>query len=143
MNVKKGTAMKVFIAPIIAALALVSVAPAAAQSNPGSGSSASVRVAAAPHDSTTDRETYTQKARDDMQEWQRKLHAFGAKIQAKATRVHNSAGDDLDKAWTRAEAASRRLETVSSEDWDSAKISFERASHKLDLAWRKIDPENK
>lgn len=135
--------MNVFVAPIIAALALVSVAPAAAQSNPGSGSSASVRVAAAPHDSRADRETYTQKARDDMQEWRRKLHAFGGKVQAKATRVHNSAGDDLDEAWTRAEAASRHLETASSEDWDSAKISFEKASHKLDLAWRKVDTENK
>jgi hypothetical protein len=142
VNAKKGTAMKVFIAPIIAALALVSAAPAAAQSNPGSGSGAAVRLAAA-HDSTADRETYTRKTRGDMQEWQRKLHAFGEKIQAKATQAHNSAGDDLNKAWTRAEAASRRLETASSEDWDSAKISFERASHKLDLAWRKIDPENK
>jgi hypothetical protein len=134
--------MRFLVVSIIAALALASAAPAAAQSKPGSGSGAAVQLAAA-HDSTADRERYTRKKRDDMQEWQRKLHAFGEKIRAKATQAHNSAGDDLDKAWTRAEAASRRLETASSEDWDSAKISFERASHKLDLAWRKIDPENK
>jgi hypothetical protein len=134
--------MKVFITPIIAALAIASVAPAATQSNLGSGSGASVRLAAA-HDSTADRATFTQKAREDMQEWQQKLSAFGEKMRAKATQAHNSAGDDLNKAWTRAEAASGRLETVSSEDWDSAKISFERASHKLDLAWRKNAPENK
>jgi hypothetical protein len=142
MNAKTGATMKVVITPIIAALAIASVAPTVAQSNLGSGSGASVRLAAA-HDSTADRATFTQKARDDMQEWQQKLRAFGEKIRAKATHVHNSAGDDLNKAWTRADAASSRLETVSSEDWDSAKISFERASHKLDLAWRKIDPENK
>ena len=28
--------------------------------------------------STADRDTYTQKARDDVDEWQRKLHDFGA-----------------------------------------------------------------
>jgi Skp family chaperone for outer membrane proteins len=103
--------MKVFIAAIIAALALASAFPAAAQSNLSSGPGASVRLAAA-HDSTADRETYTQKARDDMQEWQKKLHVFDEKIRAKATQAHNSAGDDLNKAWTRAEAASGRLETV-------------------------------
>jgi hypothetical protein len=142
VNAKTGKTMKVFIAPIAAALAIASVAPAAAQSNLGSRSGTSVRLATA-HDSTANRETFTQQARDDMQEWQQKLHAFGKKLRAKATQAHNSAGDDLNKAWTRAEAASGRLETVSSEDWGSAKISFERASHKLDLAWRKIDPENK
>jgi len=134
--------MKVFIAPIIAALALAAAFPAAAQSNLGSGSGTSIRLAAA-YGSTADRETYAQKARDDMQEWQRKLHAFGERIQDRATQAHNSAGDDLNKAWTRAEAASRRLETVSSEDWDSAKISFERASRKLALAWHRIDHNNK
>jgi len=132
--------MRFLVASMIAALA--SAAPAAAQSNPGSGSGAAVRLAAS-HNSTVDRETYTQKARGDMQDWQRKLHAFGEKVQAKAMQAHNSAGDDLDRAWTRAEAASRRLETASSEDWDGAKISFKRASHRLDLAWRKIDLENK
>lgn len=130
--------MRFLVGPIIAALALASAVPAAGQSNLGSGSGASVRFAAA-HDSTAGREAYTQKARDDMQEWQRKLQAFGGKIQADATQARNSAADDLNKAWTRADAASRRLETVSSEDWDSAKISFKRASRKLDLAWRKID----
>jgi Skp family chaperone for outer membrane proteins len=140
VNAKTGKTMKVFIAATIAALALASAFPAAAQSSSGSG--ASVRLAAA-RDSTADRDTYTQKARDDMQEWQKKLHVFDEKIRAKATQAHNSAGDDLNKAWTRAEAASGRLETVSSEDWNSAKISFERASHRLDLAWHKIDPENK
>jgi hypothetical protein len=109
---QKGTPMKVLIAPIIAALALSSAFPAAAQSNLGSGSGASLQLAAA-HDSTADRETYTRKVQDDMQAWQQKLHAFGKKIRAKAKEAHNSAGDD--KAWRRAEA-----DTASSEDWDSA-----------------------
>ena len=107
--------MKVFIAPITAAFALATAFPAAAQSNLGSDLGTSVRLAAA-YDSTADRETYAQKARDDVQEWQRKLHTFGERIQDRATQAHNSAGNDLNKAWTRAEAASRRLEIVSSED---------------------------
>jgi hypothetical protein len=89
--------MKVFIAPIIVAFVLVGAFPAAAQSNLGSGSGSSVRLAAA-HDSTADRATFTQKARNDMQGWQQKLHTFGKKIRAKAMQGHNSAGDDLNKA---------------------------------------------
>lgn len=132
--------MRFLVVSIVAALA--SAVPAAAQSNPGSGSGAVVRLATA-HGSAADRETYTRKARGDMQDWQRKLHAFGKKIRAKAMQAHNSAGGDLDRAWARAEAASRRLETASSADWNRAKTSFKRASHRLDLAWRKIDLENK
>jgi hypothetical protein len=133
--------MKIFITAIILGpLMVIGALPAASQSGLGSG--ASVRLATA-RDSTAGRETYIQKARDDMQEWQRKLHAFDEKVQAKAVQAHTTAGDDLNKAWTQAEAASRRLETAGSEDWENAKTSFKRASHKLDLAWRKIDPENK
>lgn len=71
--------MRFLVGPIIAALALASAVPAAAQSNLGSGSGASARFAAA-LDSTADREAYTRKARDDMQEWQRKLQAFVGKF---------------------------------------------------------------
>jgi hypothetical protein len=133
--------MKILIiAIVLGPLTMIDALPAASQSGLGSG--ASVRLATA-RDSTADRETYTQKARNDMQGWQRKLHAFDEKVQARAARAHTTAGDDLNRAWTQAEAASRRLETAGSEDWESAKTSFKRASHKLDLAWRKIDPGDK
>jgi hypothetical protein len=126
---------------VIGPLVMIGTLPAASQSgHPRAG--ASVRLVTA-RDSTVDRETYTQKARDDMQEWQLKLRAFDEKVQAKAVQAHTSTMDDLNKAWTQAEAASRRLETASSEDWENAKTSFKKASHRLDLAWRKSDPGNK
>jgi hypothetical protein len=126
---------------VIGPLVMIGTLPAASQSgHPRAG--ASIRLVTA-RDSTVDRETYTQKARDDMQEWQLKLRAFDEKVQAKAVQAHTSTMDDLNKAWTQAEAASRRLETASSEDWENAKTSFKKASHRLDLAWRKSDPGNK
>jgi hypothetical protein len=126
---------------VIGPLVMIGTLPAASQSgHPRAG--ASVRLVTA-RDSTADRETYTQKAHDDMQEWQPKLRAFDEKVQAKAVQAHTSTMDDLNKAWTQAEAASRRLETASSEDWENAKTSFKKASHRLDLAWRKSDPGNK
>jgi hypothetical protein len=133
--------MKILIiAIVLGPLTMIGILPAASQSSLGSG--ASVRLATA-RDSTADRETYTQKARDDMQEWQQKLHAFDEKVQAKAGQAHTTAGDDLNKVWTHAEAASRRLETAGSEDWENAKTSYKAASHKLTLAWHKVSPTEK
>jgi hypothetical protein len=119
---------------------MIGTLPAASQSGLGSG--ASVRLVAN-HDSTADRETYTQKARDEMQLWQEKLHDFDAKAQAKARDAQTRASKDLDSAWTEAKSASDRLDTAGEKDWSRAKASFQTASHKLDLAWRKIDPGNK
>jgi hypothetical protein len=127
---------------VMGPLILIGALPAASQSGLGSGSGASVRLVVA-HDSTADRETYTQKARDEMQLWQQKLHEFDAKVQAKATTAQTKAAKDLDNAWTEAKSASDRLDTAGERDWSRAKASFQTASHKLDLAWRQIDPENK
>jgi hypothetical protein len=127
-------------AVVMAPLMMFGIMPAASQSDPGTG--ASVRLVAT-HDSTADRETYTQKARDEMQLWQQKLHDFDAKAQAKATDAQTRASKDLDSAWTEAKSASDRLDTAGVKDWSRAKASFQTASHKLDLAWRKIDPDNK
>jgi hypothetical protein len=41
---------------------------------------------AAAGDSTADRDTYTQKARDAMHEWQQKLHDFSEKAKAQGAR---------------------------------------------------------
>jgi hypothetical protein len=89
-------------------------------------------------DSTADRDTYTQKARDAMQEWQQKLHDFGQKAKAKGQEEANAAGNELNAAWTKADAEEHKLETASAEGWESAKISFEKASHDLKEVWDKI-----
>jgi hypothetical protein len=49
----------------------------------------------------------------------------------------------LTKAWTKAEAASRKLQTVGAKDWESAKTSFEKASRELAEAWDKIRSPDK
>ena len=128
---------------VIGALMLIGALPAAAgQSPPALGSGAPVRVAAG-GDTTADRDTYTQKAKDETQEWQQKLHDFSEKAEAKGKEAGNAAEVDLNKAWTKAEAASRKLQTVGADGWESAKTSFEKASHELADAWHKIRPQDK
>jgi hypothetical protein len=128
---------------VIGSLVLIGALPAAAgQSTISPSASAHVRLAAN-GDATVDRDTYMHRARDEMQEWQRRLHSFNEKAEARGERAGNAAEHDLNKAWTKAEAASRKLQTVGSEGWESAKTSFEKASHELAEAWHKIYPEDK
>lgn len=134
--------MKIFIIAIVLGPLLIIGAPTTASQSGLSFSGASVRLAAA-GDLTVDRETYIQKTRDEMLEWKRKLHAFEEKVHTEADQAHTTAGDDLNKAWAEAEAASLRLETAGSEDWEATKASFRRASNRLDLAWRKFEPGRK
>jgi hypothetical protein len=97
-------AMKLLFAPMmIGMLALAGTSPAAAQSKPDQGTSVGV---ATTHDSTTERSSYTQKARGEMQIWQKKLHDFDAKVQVNATDAQASASKDLDDAWTETKSAS-------------------------------------
>ncbi len=123
---------------VIGPLMLIGALPAVAgQSTVALGSDAPVRLTANGKP-TTDRDTYTQKARDDMQEWQQKLHTFSENAEAKGQEAGNAAENDLNQAWTKAEAASSELQTASAEDWQSAKISYEKASRDLANAWDKI-----
>jgi hypothetical protein len=129
---------------VIGPLMLIGALPAAAgQSTLALGSGAPVRLAAGSNDTPVDRDTYTQQARDKMQEWQRKLHDFSEKAEAKGKEAGNAAENDLNKAWTKAEAASSKLQTVGAESWESAKTSFEEASRELADAWHKIRPQDK
>ena len=98
---------------------------------------------AAGGDSTADRDTYTQKAREAMHEWQQKLHDFSEKAKAKGQEEGNAAENELKAAWTKAEAEQHKLQSASAEGWESAKISFEKASHDLKEAWDKIRPDDK
>ena len=129
-------------AMVIGPLVLIGALHAAAgQSTLALGSGAPIQLAAG-GDSTADRDTYTQKARDEMQEWQRKLHDLSEKVVAKGKEAGNATENDLHEAWTKAEAASRQLQTVGAEGWESARSSFEKASHELAETWHKIHPED-
>lgn len=133
--------MKILIAAIvIGPLMLIGALPAVAgQSTHVLGSGAQIRLAAN-GGSTADRDTYIQKAQNEMQEWQRKLQDFSAKAAAKGQQAGDAAEHDLNRAWTKADAASRELQTVGAEGWKSAKTSFETASRELAETWDRLDP---
>jgi hypothetical protein len=136
--------MKFLIASIIIGpLVLVGASPAVAgQSSALLGSGAPIRLAASDV-SKADRDTYIRKAQNEMLEWQRRLHNFSEKMTAKGKRVGDAAGHDLNKAWTKADAASHELESVGAEGWKSAKISFESATRELAHTWDKTQSKGK
>ena len=123
-------------------LMLIGALPAVGQPTPPPGSGLSIRVAAG-GDATADKDTYTQMARDEMQEWQRKLRDFGDKAEAQGKEAGTAAENDLNKAWTKAEAASRHLQAAGAAGWENAKSSFEQASRELAKTWHKFHPEDK
>jgi hypothetical protein len=127
---------------VIGSMMVVGALPAAAQSPLAAGSQARVRLAAV-SDPKVDKGTYTQKAQDDVQEWQQKLHKFSVKAEAKGQQDTIAAGHDLNEAWIKTEVEARKLQTASAEDWESAKVSYEKASRELAREWDKIRPEDK
>ena len=128
---------------VIGSLVLIGALPAAAgQSTFSPGAGAPIRLAAS-GDSTVDRDTYLQKARNEMREWRRKLHDFSIKAEANGKEAGKTAKTDLNKAWVKTEAASRKLQTAGDEGWDHAKTSFEEASRELADTWHRIRPQDK
>jgi hypothetical protein len=96
--------MRIFTASIsLGSLALIGTLPATGQSTLPLRSPPSPFQLAAGSDSTTNRDTFIQKVRDEMLEWQRKLHELSEKAEAKGKDAYNAAGNDLDKAWNKAE----------------------------------------
>jgi hypothetical protein len=116
--------------------------PAAGQSIHPAQPTASFRVAAVA-DWKAERDIYVQKAREEVQAWQQKLHDLRLKARVKNSEANLTAGRNFDTAWTEAEDASRKLETVGAQDWESAKLSFHKASQKLALMWEKIKSHDK
>jgi hypothetical protein len=128
---------------IVGHFTLGGLSPATAGQPPTVHDSAAPVRMAANGNATSDRETYTQKAREEMQEWQRKLHEYGETAEAKGSEAGNAAENGLRTAWTKAEAASRQLQTARADGWESAKISYDRASRDLADAWHKVHPDDK
>ncbi|MEO6780930.1 MAG: hypothetical protein ABI407_07250 [Bradyrhizobium sp.] len=134
--------MKLFIAvTVVGPLVFAGALPAAGQTLRNPGQSDSIRLAAISN--PAERETYMQKAHGEMLIWNKKLHDFGERTQVRATDAQTKASTELNEAWTETKGALARLETVGSEDWESAKTSFKRASDKLAVAWQNIDSGKK
>ena len=93
--------------------------------------------------STSDRNSYLQRVKNEMQEWQRKLHDFSLQSKDKGQSARDSSGNALNDAWNKTRAASHKLQTASAERWESAKTSFEKASRRLGDAWHQVHPEAK
>jgi hypothetical protein len=125
---------------ILASIVIAPLMPFGAMHTAQSISSdARIQLAAGGH-STFNRDTYTQRARGAMHEWQQKLHAFSEKAKAKGQEEGKAAENELNAAWTKADAEQHKLRSASPEVWVSAKISFEKASHDLKEVWDRMDP---
>ena len=120
-------------------IGLIGTLPAAGQSIQPTRPTASSRVAAA--DWKAERDAYVQNARDKVQEWQREQHDFREKARNAETNIKTR--KHFNTAWTEVENASRKLETAGAEDWESAKVSFHKASQKLAAVWEKIKNQDK
>ena len=128
---------------VIGPLMLIGTLPATAAQPPRAiASGAPVRLVAS-DDAAAGRDTYAQKARDDVEQWQRKLDDFSKRSADEGKEVGNAAERDLNAAWTEADTASRKLQTVGADGWASAQASYEKASHDLAATWHKINPEDK
>ena len=91
----------------------------------------------------TERDSYTLKAQNDMQEWGQKLHRFGEKAKAKGQQAGDATADGLNAAWAKTQAEADKLRVAGADGWDSAKASYEKASHDLADTWNRIRPEDK
>ena len=118
-------------------IGLIGTLPAAGQSIQPTQPTASFRVAAVA-DWKAERDIYVQKARDEVQAWQQKLHDIREKAKTRNSEANITAQNDFNAAWTETEDAFHKLETVGAEDWESAKMSFNKASQKLAAIWEKI-----
>ncbi|HEV7982365.1 MAG TPA: hypothetical protein VGP86_05670, partial [Xanthobacteraceae bacterium] len=54
-----------------------------------------------------------------------------------------AAQHDLNEAWAKTQAEARKLQAASAEDWERAKISYEKASQELADAWHRIGSGDK
>jgi Spy/CpxP family protein refolding chaperone len=125
------------ISTVVGSFLLIGTFSAASQSIQPVQSASSFRTAAVA-DWKSERDIYVQKARDEVQAWQQKLHDIREKAKTKNSEASITAQDDFNTAWTETEDAFHKLETVGAEDWESAKISFNKASQKLAAIWEKI-----
>jgi hypothetical protein len=118
-------------------IGLIGTLPAASQSVQPTKPTASLKVAAVPG-WKAERDAYVQKASDQVQAWQRKLHDFREKTRTKNSEENIAARNDFNTAWTETEDAFHKLQIVGAQDWESAKKSYNKASLRLAAIWEKI-----
>jgi hypothetical protein len=124
---------------VIGPLLLIGALPATAQTQ-----SPDPRIQLATGgNSTPERDTYTRKVRDEMREWRRKLRGLGESVKVKGQEAGTVTDRDLNAAWIKTNAEEHKLLIATAEDWDLAKVSFEKADRELAVAWDKARPLGK
>jgi hypothetical protein len=93
--------------------------------------------------STVDRDSYTQNARDEMREWRQKLRSLGETVKVNGQQAGAVADSGLNAAWIKTRAAEHKLHIATAADWEFAKVSFEKADRELADAWDKARPLGK
>jgi hypothetical protein len=94
-------------------------------------------------DETSDRDSFTAKAKAEMSDWQRKVDEAVQSAKEKGTEGSAAASRELDTAWAKTKSAAHQLENASADGWDSAKAKFRKAEDDLAATWRKVSPGNK
>jgi hypothetical protein len=92
---------------------------------------------------TADRGTYTRKVRDEMREWRQKLGGLGKAVKVKGREADAAAESGLNAAWINTRAAEHKLQIATAEDWELAKVYFEKTDRELADAWDKARPLGK
>ena len=100
-------------------------------------------IPAAGSDAKAGRGIYVRKAQDDLRAWRQKLDQFGEKTKLKGQKDSAAIENELNEAWAKTKIEAGRLQTASEDDWERAKVYYEKASRELSDDWRKIDGENK
>jgi hypothetical protein len=93
--------------------------------------------------STADRDSYTLNAQVEIREWQQKLRSLGETVKVKGHEASAVADSGLNAAWIKTRAAEHKLHIATAEDWELAKVSFEKADRELVDAWDKARPLGK
>ncbi len=127
----------IVIGPLMLTGARSNAAGAAAAAAPSAAADTQVQPAAGSA-RTAEWNSYVEKVRSNMAGWQRKLQDYGRTAAAKGKEAGSASADNLNKAWTRAKAASHKVQSAGAEGWESAKASFEKASRDLKDAWDKV-----
>ena len=144
----KDIVMKSLNALAAGAILLLSIAalPRADQSPAGQATSPQASAPPAPLTAEGNfgakKDTYVRKSKDEIREWQKKVHDFGETAGAKGHDADAAAKSDLQKAWANTEAQSHKLETAGADGWEGAKASFEKASRHLKDTWHKFHPDD-
>jgi Skp family chaperone for outer membrane proteins len=128
---------------ILAALTLIGplMLAISASAQPALTSNPPVRLAAV-SEASADRDSYTRKAHDEVEDWQKKLHEFNVKADAVGKEADRTAKADLDEAWRKTKTASRQLQIASAKGWDVAKADYEKASRDLADTWHRNHPDH-